>query len=270
MTPRLACVVMAVGEAPHVAAAVRSLLAQGEPLEVVVVHSGGPPLPALPVEAVESRELLWPGAARNTGIAATRAGIVSFLAEDCLAEPGWAAARLAAHAAGARAVASSVTLHERWSACAWASYLSLFVRRMPGTPEAEALRYGVSYDRELLDEIGPFREDLRVAEDSELNARVESGIVWAPQVRTAHRHPTTLRDLLDDQKARGARAAAAVGALSGLSPRQVARNALVRVEAAVRLSWRYADPGDRRHVLRAWPLLPLAALAYARGASGGA
>lgn len=267
---RLACVVMAVGEAPHVAEAVRSLAGQGEPVEIVVVHSGGPPLAPLGARVVESRELLWPGAARNAGVAATRAGIVSFLAEDCLAEPGWAAARLAAHEAGAQAAASSVTVHERWSACAWASYLSLFVRRMPGTPAADALRYGVSYTRRLLEEVGPFREDLRVGEDSELNARAaaRTEIVWAPHIRTAHRHPTTLASLLADQKARGARAAVAAGILSGLSPGQVARNAISRVDTAMRLSWRHADAGDRGRVLRAWPLLPLAALAYARGASG--
>jgi hypothetical protein len=255
-------------------AAVRSLLDQSEPVEVVVVHSDGPPLaPALEraglaVEVVERRERLWPGAARNVGVVATRAGFVAFLAEDCLAEPGWAAARLAAHDAGAQAVASALMVHERWSACAWASYLSLFVRRMPGTPAADALRYGVSYTRELLAAVGPFREDLRVGEDSELNARVaaRTEIAWTPAVRTAHRHPTRLAALLADQRARGARAAAALGALSGLSPRQVARNALARVRAALHLSWHHAEPDERRHVIRAWPLLLIAALAYAQGA----
>ena len=47
---------------------------------------------------------------------------------------------------------------------------------------------------------------------------------------------------------------------------RVARNAIARLGVTCRLAWRYLEPGERRHLVRAAPLLPLAALAYARGA----
>src|SRR5688572_15177048 len=86
--PDLACVVLALGNPPELAAAVRSLLDQGEPLEVVVVNSAGGGAAAtlaaagLAVPVVERPERLLPGAARNLGIAATRAPFVAFLAAD--------------------------------------------------------------------------------------------------------------------------------------------------------------------------------------------
>ncbi|HYH47235.1 MAG TPA: glycosyltransferase family A protein, partial [Thermoanaerobaculia bacterium] len=93
--PDLACVVLALGNPPELAAAVRSLLDQGEPMEVVVVNSAGGGAAAtlaaagLAVPVIERPERLLPGAARNLGIAATRAPFVAFLAADCWAEPGW-------------------------------------------------------------------------------------------------------------------------------------------------------------------------------------
>src|SRR5919197_6499172 len=111
--PELAVVVLSYRNEATILAAVDSLLAQDVELELVVCHSGGGPTPELlarerPGVRVLSTEGRWlPGAARNVGIAATRALYVAFLAGDCEALPGWAAARLARHRAGARAVASA-------------------------------------------------------------------------------------------------------------------------------------------------------------------
>lgn len=271
--PELACVVLALGNPPELAGAVRSLLEQSEPVEAVVVNSGGGgAAAALPgVTVVEREERLLPGAARNLGIAATRAPWVAFLAADCRAEPGWAAARLRAHRAGAAAVASAVTNPDRGNLAAWASYVALFARRMPGTPPGEALRYGVSYARELLARLGPFREDLRGGEDTEFHQRFESRvpIAWEPAVRTAHRHPRSLSALFSDQYRRGARSARSWDRLQGPRPREVAANALSRLPGSWKLAWRSAEPGDRPWIAAAGLLLPAAALAYALGALRG-
>lgn len=272
--PDLACVVLALGNPPELAAAVRSLLEQGEPLEVVVVNSAGGDAAAtlaaagLAVPVVEHPERLLPGAARNLGIAATRAPLVAFLAADCWAEPGWAAARLQAHRAGAAAVASAVTNPYRRSLAAWASYVALFSRRMPGAPAGEALLYGVSYARGLFDRFGLFREDLRGGEDTELHQRLmgQVAIAWVPAVRTAHRHPRGLAALFADQYRRGARSARSWACLQGPRPGQVAFDALRRVPAGLGVAWRGAGPGERRWIAAAGPVLPAAALAYAAGA----
>ncbi len=268
--PQLACVVLAVGAPPEVTDAVRSLQNQDESVEILVVNSSGGDIQSLlpGVRCVTGTPLLLPGAARNVGVAATSAPWVAFLAADCMAEPGWVATRLRAHRAGAAAVASAITNPYRHDLPAWASYVSLFSRRTPGTPAAAALRYGASYARELLARCSGFHADLRTGEDTELHSRLPSGveIVWEPAVRTAHRHPRTLDALLRDQRQRGRRSTAAWRRLGGPTATAIATNAVRRMPASLRAAWRYAERGDRRFVLASAPLMPLAALAYAAGA----
>lgn len=255
-------------------AAVRSLAHQDTAVEIVVISSGGGGASRALVEAglearvVELPERVLPGAARNRGIAVTSAPYVSFLAADCIAEPGWAAARLRAHRAGSAAVASAVTNPFAANLAAWASYVALFSRRMPGVPRVDALLYGVSYARHLFDHFGLFREDLRGGEDTEFHQRLSGGgvpIAWHPEVRTAHRHPTRLWELLRDQFRRGARSARSWERLSGPTPLRVAWNAFERLPASARLAWRAASPAQRRRVATATVLLPIAATAYAAG-----
>ena len=98
--PKLACVVMGLGNPDSLVDAVRSLQSQDLPVEIVVVNSGGGhPVQRLRAAGIEVKvlhrpDVLYPGAVRNLGIAATTAPFVSFLAADCQAEPGWVRARL--------------------------------------------------------------------------------------------------------------------------------------------------------------------------------
>lgn len=266
--------VIAVGNPPTLMAAVRSLVAQREPVEIVVVNSGGGGAAAsvaresLPAGVIELEERVLPGAARNRGIAATAARYVAFLAADCVAEEGWAAARLRAHRAGAVAVASAVTNPFATSVPAWTSYIALFHRRMPGVAAPQALLYGVSYARELFDRHGLFREDMRGGEDTEFHQRLTAAgvaIEWQPAVRTAHRHPTGMVELLRDQFRRGARSALAWERMRGPSAMHVAANAFQRLPSTARLAWQAATPRERKWVAVAAVLLPLAATAYAAG-----
>jgi hypothetical protein len=240
--------------------------------EVVVVNTGGGGARArfapLGVRVVETPEVRYVGAARNLGIAATRAPVVAFLAGDCRAEPGWLAARLAAHRTGHVAVASSLTNGFPRGVVSWASYALLSVNRMPTLPASEALRYGVSYSRDLLDAVGPFREDLRTGEDTEYHLRLPPGtdIAWAPQVRTAHLHPTTVRGMLAEQRARGGRASVERVLLTGITPGLLARRTVAYAlsTGAVR-AIRYAEPGTRARIVAATPLMALGAVTYATG-----
>lgn len=268
----LAVVVLAMGDAPELGPAIRSLQSQGERLEIVVVHSGASDArreaPGLDVAVRRFAGRLLPGAARNAGIGATTAPFVAFLAADCLAEPGWAAARLAAHRAGAAAVASAVTNPSPRNLAAWISYVALFHRRMPRVPAAEALRYGASYARDLFARFGTFREDLRAGEDTDFHERLagEVEVVWEPRIRTAHRHPTSLARLVADQFRRGARSASAWAAMGGPRPVAVALDSIRRAPGGAAIAWRAAEPGERRWIAAATMLLPVPTLAYAAGA----
>jgi GT2 family glycosyltransferase len=211
-SPELCAVVLSYRNEDTILDAVDSLRSQDEPVEIVVSHSGGGATPELlagrGVKCVATADRRLPGAARNAGVAATSAPFVSFLAGDCLATPGWAAARLARHRAGARAVASSLAPADE-GLIARAAWIFQHSARLPLEQPVPASLHGVSYARSDLEAHGPFREDVLVGEDTELNdllvaAGVE--IAWAPEVVTLHRYPTGPVEMLRDAWARGRRA----------------------------------------------------------------
>lgn len=269
-TPDLACVVISLRAQPELVDAVRSVLGQDEPVEVAVVNSGGgdagAPLreAAIDVPVVELPEPVFPGAARNAGVAATSARYVAFLAADCLAEAGWAAARLRAHRAGADAVASAMVCRRPARRPERASLLLLHHRRLPDTPPGSRLLYSLSYDRALFERYGAFREDLRIGEDTVFNRALgpEASVVWDGGVRTAHRFPRTVRALLADQYARGRRRAL----MGDRRPLGLAGRAVLDVGRCARQALATRDPAERRGLVVALPLVPAGAAAYAVGA----
>jgi GT2 family glycosyltransferase len=274
---KLAVVVMAINADPRVADAVASLMAQDVPLETIVVNTGGPTLrPQLAdyldrIILVEADALRLPGGTRNLGIEATTAPVVAFLAADCMAPSGWARARLVAHEAGSRAVASALRpapdRSGRVPLASWASYALLHARRAPEFPAEETARYGASYNRELFDKYGRFREDLRIGEDTEFNERVaaDAPLAWAPAIVTLHRYPTTI--------AAGSRDAFDRGANLYRWFRARRRFALYPSLARTAGSWLVArqlrplaNAEARTALRRAAPLVALFAFLYAVGA----
>lgn len=214
--PELAVVVLALYAPDQAVHAVNSLLAQHPPVEIVVVNTGGGGMAekmsraGIDVLVAEIESPRFVGAARNIGIARTSAPYVAFLAADCLATPGWAAARLAAHRAGAAAVGTAVVNSDPDNVVAWAAHLCGWVRRLPGQQKrSEQQQHGASYDRILFAKYGLFREGLRTAEDTEFNRRLPEAPVWEPTVMTVHKNPTNFLKLLKDQFARGSRSARA-------------------------------------------------------------
>lgn len=275
MTAELACAVLSYRDEPFLVEAVRSVADQGIPVEVVVVNSGGgDPAERLaaaglgvPVHSFSER--LYPGAVRNVGIDQTRAPYIAFLAADCLATRGWAAARLREHRAGAAAVASAPTNAYPESSTAWASLLLLHNRRLAVTRPSQRLLYSLSYDRSLFDRFGRFREDLRAGEDTEFNARFleHANTVLAPDAITAHRYPTELGTMLRDAFRRGRLQARMQGAIEGRGPRnvRVALRGPFSVLRSLVVSARSPRP-ERGTLLRAWPLVIAGGVAYTAGA----
>lgn len=275
MSADLACAVLSYRDEPPLADAVRSVLEQDPPVDVVVVNSGGGDPSgrlaaagiSVPVHSVSRR--LYPGAVRNLGIDLTRAPYVAFLAADCLAAPGWAAARLREHRAGAAAVASVLTNAFPDSLPAWASMLLLHNRRLAVTRSSQQLLYGCSYDRRLFDRYGRFDETLRAGEDSEFNARFQETdrSVLPMDVVTAHRYPTAWRAMLRDAFRRGRLQARMHGVLEGRGPRnfRVALRGPFSMLSACDVAVR-SDARERGILLRALPLAIVGGVAYTAGA----
>lgn len=206
----LAAVVLSYRAPDSLGDAVRSLIAQEPRPEIVVVNSGGgDPLAVLGtaarhVRCIDEPGRLRVGAARNVGIDASRAPDIAFLAADCEAEAGWVAARLAQHEAGARALATPVIPRAPERMASLVQWLLLHGSRTPGTPEPEAQRYGVSYDRALFDRLGYFIPGRQEGEDTEFNRRIGE-IGWCPGARIRHRYVTTIGALVSETARRGFR-----------------------------------------------------------------
>jgi glycosyltransferase involved in cell wall biosynthesis len=277
MAPELACVVLSLRNEPGLVAAVRSLLAQDTPAEIVVVNSGGGDPGAtlrnagISFVVTTRQERLNPGAVRNLGIATTSARFISFLAADCIAEPGWVSGRLREHRNGALAVASAITNAYPHNCCAWASYMLMFARRVPApsVPRDDRLLFGVSYARELFERFGLFREDMRTGEDEEFNNRFIEvvPITWAPDVRTAHRHPTRLPALVLDQYRRGSRMSQAKFEIVGRPQAwHIARSTLRNLPLDVRYVWHGVDSQYQARLAGACLLIAPAVVAYVLGA----
>ena len=266
--PTLSVVILSRGE-PTLEETIASVAAQDGAPEIVIAHSG-PDLDGR-VDGLGGARLLVsarplsPGAARNAGVGGSTGELVAFLAADCTALDGWVRARVDRHAAGARAVACAMAPPGGPSA-ALASYLIQHSYRMPHLRPAPELRFGVSYTRDLLDEVGPFPEDVPGEEDVILNSRVLNRgveIEFAPEVRTTHAYPGTLRELIVDSRRRG-RVRHRMRA--GRRPRAVlAARALLDGAAGAGRAALPASDVAARDLLRTAPALMVGTLAYAAG-----
>jgi hypothetical protein len=240
----IATVVISLGAPKELRRAVASLCDQDTQTEIVVVNTGGGDAQHVlgdlleRVRLIEVEERRFVGAARNIGIDASKAPIIAFLAADCRAHQGWISARLAHHRNGAQAVASPVIAESPVTSAARASNILQHARRQPTTPASDALRFGLSYDRNLLDIVGYFSPGMRTGEDSNFNARVAEicNIDWAPEVLTTHRYPTTTIRFLRDCWKRGQLAAQHPPFIDPL--RGVARTVDWKADAITRRTYR--------------------------------
>jgi hypothetical protein len=266
---------MSIDSNPFAGTAIDSILAQNSAAEIIAVNSGHGSLRSSlgdrlsRIVLVESPTKRLPGGTRNLGLAQAHAPIIAFLAADCIAGPGWIAGRLAGHRAGAEAVASTLLpapdRNGRVPTPVLAMYAFLHSRRWPGADPDRAPRYGASYLRSTFDRIGIYREDLRVGEDTEFNARLPARPVWRGDVLTLQRYPATIAAVWADAVERG-RLSYEWNRRRG---RPALLQAMMRMVSGPGNVWRYfvaSDTSTKWALLHAVPIVLLIALASGVGA----
>lgn len=272
--PAISVVVMAIHGDARAIEAVASLHDPALPIEIIVVNTGTGSLESAfgnlleHVVLVESPVLRLPGGTRNLGIAMARGPIVAFLASDCLATPGWARHRIAAHQtadAVSSAILPAAVGGKPVKLSSLAIHMLMYCRRDPAFPTERTVRYGASYRRELFTRLGAFLDDRVVGEDTEFNARLPAQPAWAPGVVTFHRNPPGFAAALADSWQRGARLQ---HWMRGQTPRPTARSLRWAVGAAVdaMTMLKYAPAERRGSLLAAAPLVWCLALARMGGA----
>ena len=176
--PEASAVVATRNRAARLRALLDSLAGQqGVRHEVIVVDDGStddtPDVVAKAgVRSIRHEQPLGPAAARNAGWRAARGPLVCFVDDDCVAEPGWLAAMLAAHREQPQAVIQGRTephpeeVHKH----------SAFSRSMlVDGPNNWFQTCNIGYPRDLLERLGGFDESFRfpAGEDTDLAWRAK-------------------------------------------------------------------------------------------------
>jgi glycosyltransferase involved in cell wall biosynthesis len=178
-----------------------------EPFEVIIVASGDDGCADYlrewhpSVRVVESRQRLYPGAARNAGLSAARGEFVAFASADTRASPGWLAARLAVHHDGYDIVGGSILNGTPDSWVGTAGYLLEYSALLPvdALLRKQEVPHALSFRRSLFDLIGTYPEDVRTGEDTLLNSRcIDTGlsIGFAAEAGLVHENPRRLNEFL--------------------------------------------------------------------------
>lgn len=204
--PEVAVVVATHGRAallPRLVAALQAQTLPRERFEVLVVDDGSRDdtprvltrlagATPLRLRALRVEPNAGPAAARNVGWRHATAPVVAFTDDDCVPEPGWLAAGLAALEDGAPAVVVGRTLP------APDQPRGPFSRTLHVEDTRHAPTCNVVYRRADLELVGGFDERLRTGEDTDLMLRVRgtgAAVVHAPGAVVHHDvSPSSVRD----------------------------------------------------------------------------
>jgi hypothetical protein len=226
--------------------------AEADTVEVIVVESSADGTAAALAAAFPFARVIAPparlsaAAARNVGARAARGHVLAFIDADCTPAAGFARAVLAAHRAGARAVAGGVVPEAGAGATAFVLFCLEFSAQLPrAAAGGERVRFAptcnLSLRRADLLAMGGFPEEHERAEDLAFCARWSGTIALAPEVRVAHAGPQRART--------AARHLFRLGRASG------------RVRMDAELAPELAGAWLMERALRVPPLLPLVAAA---------
>ncbi len=145
-------------------------------------------------------ERLNPPAARNLGIRCSAAPLLIFLDSDCIPQPGWLRAHLAAHAEG-HAVTGGGVLPSGENYWSLAYNLGMFHEYLTTKPDnrRDGRRdilptLNLSVERQVIERAGLFDESLPRAEDLEWSARARAAgfpLHFCAAAAVEHRHRRT-------------------------------------------------------------------------------
>lgn len=215
-TPRISVIVVAYNSARTIRACLSALARQTDRhFDLLVVDSSTDETPVIiqrefpHARLLHSDTRLYPGAARNWGVAAAPGDIVAFVDSDCLADTRWIARLRESHScSSAAAVGGSVAPANPESVIAWGAYLCEFsswlpsgqTRRMPDIPTCN-----ISYKRQALEQYGPFRES-GYCSDTALNWKLTAAgdpPLFVPNARVAHFNLSRLSVFISKQLMHG-------------------------------------------------------------------
>ena len=131
-------------------------------------------------------------AARNAGLAVATAPVLAFTDSDCVPDPGWLAAGMAAIDAGADLVGGEITAAAGGPLNAWERYdRAVYLRQDELTShEHFAATANLFVRRAVIDDVGAFDASLRSGGDYEFGRRATAAgyrLVYEPVARVSHR-----------------------------------------------------------------------------------
>lgn len=185
-------------DAPDVDRAVEAVLAQrgARAEEIIVVGRDRPGrlTGRQDVTFVETAEPVLPGAARNIGAARAHGDVLVFVDADCVPEPDWLEAHLAAHRGGATVVGGAVLWDETpyWTMADNLSMFHAFDRDQPPGPRPFLPTLNLSVAATAWTDVGPMDDGLRCGEDVDwtIRAAARGHVPWfEPEARLWHRPP---------------------------------------------------------------------------------
>jgi len=233
------------------------------------------------VRVIRSTHRLYPGAARNTGVLASRGRFIAFLPDDCVADASWLRLRVAKHRAGYPLVSGAISNATPYSPVGTACYYVEYAASMPvkGLLEKQPIPHTVSYHRDVFRRVGHFPEVEHAGEDTLFNARclaqgLEVG--YEPRACIGHINLTSFRAFVSHQSHHGRGLARCVYDHGLKGPYENRRSMLLAAYPALvrypvwrwRATVRLVAHAGPRHLARFLAVTPLVLAGYFAGGIG--